>query len=114
MMKMNLTLLLLLLIACSGHPYRNLPECEGLNIEKEISFDVHGLPVVPRDWVVYYPECVNALVDSYGLDGFHAATFEERREFFGPEWEEAFRNEACSNRSWEGKPPSICVLPAPK
>jgi hypothetical protein len=36
------------------------------------------------------------------------ATFEERRTQFGPAWEESFRVEACANRSWPGRVPSIC------
>ncbi|MCA9449757.1 MAG: hypothetical protein KC931_21730 [Candidatus Omnitrophica bacterium] len=100
--------LLLFLIACSEEI--QLPrECEGLNLDGQVSYDKQGYPSVSHALVNYYPECVNALAQTHGLDRFHAGTFDERREMFGPEWEEIFREEACVDRPWASRPPSICV-----
>ena len=100
----SLAILLLLVVSCVSIP----DECDGVGLENNLRFDEEGFPIVSKVLIVYYPECANALAEDSGLDGFHAATFEERRRYFGPEWEEVFREEACVNRSWAGRPPSIC------
>lgn len=102
-------LLLVACVACEDVELDQIPGCQGLNVDEEISFDSKGYPIVPREWLVYYPECVNGLSEAYGIERFHVATFEERRRYFGPEWEDMFREEVCFDRTWKTRPPSICT-----
>lgn len=103
LMKRFLLILVFLLFACTPQ----VSECEGL--ESYYSFDDLGYPVISKELIAYFPECANDLAAKYGVDNFHVGTFAERREFFGPEWEEMFKKEACVDRSWEERMPTICI-----
>ncbi len=108
MRKLIIVTLLVVCVSCGGNQVNDLSGCEELNLDRQISVSADGFPVVSKELISYYPECVNALASYFKLDDFHAATFEERRMYFGPEWEETFREEACVNRSWSRRSPSIC------
>ena len=82
--------------------------CAEIDLDAYVSYNENGSPLIKHDLAFFYPECVNDLVRAHGIKNFHVATFEERRERFGPAWAEGYQREMCEGRSWRARPPSIC------
>ena len=98
-----------LVVGCGHANQQGVVGCEGVNIDRYVSYNARQEPLIDPDLVLYYPECANEVLLASGIKNVHVATFEERRTQFGTKWEEAFYQEACVNRSWKGRVPSICV-----
>lgn len=98
-----------LVLGCSSTQTRTPSACEGIDLSG-YGFDLASeIPRIHPDLALYFPECANEIPRDRGLKHLHVTTFEERRTQFGPRWEESFRTEACVNRSWQGRVPSICL-----
>lgn len=97
-----------LVLGCSSTQTGTPSACEGIDLSGYVFNLESGVPRIHPDLALYFPECANEILLGHGLQNLHVATFEERRNQFGPLWEESFRIEACVNRTWRGRVPSIC------
>ncbi|MCG3142569.1 MAG: hypothetical protein HDKAJFGB_04084 [Anaerolineae bacterium] len=105
----QLVMVFLVLASCVPHEDFVSEVCEGIDVGGYVSFGEDcGLRMNP-DLALYYPECANEVLLANGMENVHVATFEERKAQFGAEWEEAFYSEACINRAWNGRRPTICI-----
>jgi len=101
-------LVFFLVVGCGHSNQQGVVGCEGVNIDRYVSYNERQELLIDPDLALYFPECANEVLMASGMENVRVSTFRERRAQFGTEWEEQFYQEACVNRSWKERAPTIC------